>query len=95
MCFLPGMPCYEYRGSNSGFTPRDICTATTTILCSDLRRHAASTIAGSNFSAEATDRLRLGSIFLRGLGSIETLGNSTGPIADYRYRDWLGFTVAI
>ncbi|OPZ24732.1 MAG: hypothetical protein BWZ01_02804 [Deltaproteobacteria bacterium ADurb.BinA179] len=97
VCFAGNARAYEYQGIDiRGFISQGYLYSTHNNFFAETEDGTPQfNEAGINFSAEATDRLRLGIQFLaRDLGSI---GNNEvildWAIADYRYRDWLGFTV--
>jgi len=97
VCFAGNACAYEYQGIDiRGFISQGYLYSTHNNFFAETEDGTPQfNEAGINFSAEATDRLRLGIQFLaRDLGSI---GNNEvildWAIADYRYRDWLGFTV--
>ena len=97
VCFSGSARAYEYQGIDiRGFISQGyLYSADNNFFAETQDGTAQFNEAGINFSAEVSDRLRLGVQFLaRDLGSI---GNNEvildWAIADYRYRDWLGLTV--
>ena len=98
MCCISGnIRAYEYHGVDiGGFISQGYLQSTDNNFFAETEDGTSQfNEAGINFSAEVSDRLRLGVQFLsRDLG---TIGNNEvildWAIADYHFRDWLGLTV--
>ncbi|HPW68781.1 MAG TPA: hypothetical protein PLA82_04880 [Deltaproteobacteria bacterium] len=98
MCCISGNArAYEYQGIDiRGFISQGYLQSTDNNFFAETKDGTSQfNEAGINFSAEVSDRLRLGVQFLsRDLG---TIGNNEvildWAIADYHFRDWLGLTV--